>query len=283
MTGPVRTRDAADRVDRRSAPDVPPSKASWKSVALPSEHGGWSLTAEPALLGLIVAWSLPGLALGLAAMVAFVARTPLKVVLVDQGRHRRLDRTRLAARIAAVELAALAALVVWAALGAEAGFWIPLAVAAPLVGLELWYDMRSRGRRLVPELAGSIGIGSIATAIALADGADARVAWGLWVVVAARSLAAIPYVRTQIMRARSKPGPLWHSDAAQVVGVAAATIAWAADLVPGSAAIAIAVLAAINVVAVRLPPKPAVVIGIQQMIFGFALIATTATAVLAAR
>ncbi len=250
---------------------------SWRSVALPSEHGGWSLTAEPALLGLLVAWSAPGAALGAAAMVAFVARTPLKLVLVDRFRHRWLPRTRLAAQIAAAEVALLAVLVVYAASAAEP-FWLPLAVAAPLIGLELWFDMRSRGRRLIPELAGSIGIGSIATAIALADGSSTSVAWGLWVVIAARSAAAIPYVRTQILRAKSRPAPIWHSDAAQMAAVAATALGWAFDLVPGVALVVVASLAAANLVAVRLAPRPAVVIGIQQTIVGIAVILATAIA-----
>jgi len=206
-----------------------------------------------------------------------MARTPLKLVLVDRFRHRWLPRTRLAAQIAAIELAVLFVLVVYAVSAGEP-FWVPFAVAAPLIGLELWFDMRSRGRRLIPELAGSIGIGSIATAIALADGTDTRVAWGLWVVVAARSVAAIPYVRTQILRTKSRSGPRWHSDAAQLAAVAAAVLGWAFDLVPAAAVVALAVLAAINVAAVRLAPRRAVVIGIQQMIFGIAVILTTAIA-----
>jgi len=250
---------------------------SLRSVALPAEHGGWSLTAEPVLLGLLVAWSAPGLALGVAAMVAFLARTPLKLVLVDRFRHRWLPRTRLAAQIAAIELAFLAVLVTYAASTAEP-FWVPLAVAAPLVGVELWFDMRSRSRRLVPELAGSVGIGSIATAIALADGASATMAWGLWVVIAARSVAAIPYVRTQILRVKSRPAPKWHSDAAQLAAVTGVLLGWAADLVPLAAVVVITILAVINLIAVRLAPKPAVVIGIQQMVFGIAVILTTAIA-----
>jgi hypothetical protein len=258
-------------------PQPPERGVSWRSVALPSEHGGWSLTAEPALLGLLVAWSLPGLALGVSAMLAFMARTPLKLVLVDRFRHRWLPRTRLAAQVAAVELTVLIVLVVYAASAGEP-FWVPLAVAVPLIILELWFDMRSRGRRLIPELAGAIGIGSIATAVALVDGTTTRVAWGLWVVVAARSVAAIPYVRTQILRTKSRSGPRWHSDAAQLAAVAAAVFGWAFDLVPAAAVVALAVLGGINVAAVRLPPRPAVVIGIQQMIFGIAVILTTAIA-----
>jgi len=255
---------------------------SVRSVAMPTEHGGWSLTAEPALLGLIVAWSWPGLALGVGAMMAFVARTPVKLVLVDQWRHRRLARTRLAAMVAAGELAILAALGLYVAVAAESGFWVPLAFAAPLIAIELWYDMRSKSRRLIPELAGSVGIGAVATAIALADGADPSLAWGLWVVIGARTLAAIPHVRTQIMRTRSRPAPLWVSDGAQVVAVAVATAAWTADLVPLAAPVALALLGLINVVAVRRPPKRPAVIGIQQMIFGVVVIAATAVAILVA-
>ncbi len=255
----------------------PTRGVSWKSVALPTEHGGWSLTAESALLGLLVAWSLPGLALGVAAMLAFMARTPAKLVLVDRFRHRWLPRTRLAAQVATVELVVLLALVAYS-MSAGDNFWAPLAVAAPLVLLELWYDTRSRSRRLVPELAGSVGIGAIATAIALADGAPGRVAWGLWIVIAARSVAAIPYVRGQILRTKSRPAPTWHSDAAQIASVVAVSLGWILDLVPVAAVVAIAVLAIINLVATRLPPKPAVVIGVQQTIFGFAVILTTAIA-----
>lgn len=275
MTHPkARSTDPPASVDRSMVDGA----VSWRSVALPSEHGGWSLTAEPALLGLLVTWSAPGLALGTGAMVAFLARTPLKLVLVDRFRHRWLPRTRLAAQIVAAELALLAVLIVYAASAAEP-FWMPLAVAAPLVGVELWFDMRSRSRRLIPELAGSIGIGSIASAIALAGGSSTSVAWGLWVVVAARSVAAIPYVRTQILRTKSRPAPNWRSDAAQLTAVAGATLGWATDLLPAAASVAIAVLAIINLVAVRLAPKPAVVIGIQQMIFGIAVILTTAIAI----
>ena len=260
---------------RASAESVPAERVPWRSVALPTEHGGWSLTVEPAVLGLLVAWSMPGLALGLAAIIAFMARTPLKLVLVDLFRHRWLPRTRLAAQIAAGEIAVLAALVIYAARFGES-FWLPLLVAAPMIGLELWFDMRSRGRRLLPELAGSIGIGSIATAIALADSAPRSVAWGLWVVVAARSVAAIPYVRTQILRRKSRPAPNWNSDAAQFAAAAAVALGWAFDLVPVAVVVAIAVLAVTNLIALRLAPRPAVVIGLQQTFFGIAVILITA-------
>jgi hypothetical protein len=248
---------------------------------MPAEHGGWSLTLEPVLLGLLVAWSWPGLALGLAAMLAFLARTPLKLVLVDRWRGRWLDRTSVAARVATVEVLVLVALVVVAGLGADEPFWLPLLAAAPLVAIELWFDMRSRSRRLLPELAGTVGIGSVAAAIALADGAETAMALGLWVVVAARGAAAIPYARTQVFRTRGRPYHLWHSDLAQALAVVAVAVAWFADAVPLAAAIAIIAVAAFNLGAVRAAPRPAKVIGLQQMFFGVAVVVVTAVAVLA--
>ncbi|HKA83628.1 MAG TPA: YwiC-like family protein, partial [Acidimicrobiales bacterium] len=105
---PVGPLPASPGTSRRAAPAR--ARAPWRAVAVPDEHGGWSLSAEPALLGLLVAPSSAGAALAAAAMVAFVARTPVTLVLVDLRRRRWLRRTTLATRIAAAELVLLAAL-----------------------------------------------------------------------------------------------------------------------------------------------------------------------------
>ena len=261
------------------APPSPGQRSGLRSVAMPTEHGGWSLTAEPVLLGLLVAWSWSGLALGGAAMLAFLARTPLKLVLVDRWRGRWLARTTLAAQVAAVEIVVLVVLVAVAAMNADTRFWWPFAVAAPLVLIELWFDMRSRSRRLLPELAGTVGIGSVAAAIALADGSSYALAIGLWVVVAARAAAAIPYAMTQVFRTHGRPHQLWRSDLAQGIAALAVVISWLVGWVPLAAALAIVAVAAFNLVAVRTAPRPAKVIGFQQMFFGFAVVLITAIAV----
>ena len=168
-----------------------PRSTFW-SVALPKEHGGWGLTLEPGVLGLLIAPGAAGVCLAAAAMVAFTARTPVKIVLVDRHRDRWLERTNIAARVAIGELIVLAALVVAAVVLANGRFWMPALVAAPLILAELWFEMRSRGRRLVPELAGAIGVCSVAAMIVLADGRSARLAVGVWLVLAARVATSIP-------------------------------------------------------------------------------------------
>ena len=88
------------------------TRSTLRSVALPKEHGGWGLTLEPGLLGLLIAPGAAGFCLAAAALVAFMARTPVKIVLVDRHRDRWLERTRVAASVAVGELIVLLALVV---------------------------------------------------------------------------------------------------------------------------------------------------------------------------
>ncbi|MYK77573.1 MAG: hypothetical protein F4016_11625, partial [Acidimicrobiaceae bacterium] len=165
-----------------------------RAVAMPSEHGGWGLTIEPGLLGLLVAPSLAGACLAAAALVLFVLRTPLELALVDRRRYRRLPRTRLAERVAAAETALLAVLVAVAAITAHDGrWWIPAVVAAPLVAVELAYDIRSRRRRLVPELTGAVAIAAVVAAVVIAGDGDPRLAAGLWLILAARVTTSIPH------------------------------------------------------------------------------------------
>lgn len=250
-------------------------------VAVPSEHGGWSLTLEPVLLGLLVAPSLAGTALGVAALLAFLARTPLKMATIDRRRDRRLARTALAERVATVEIAVLVTLLVvaWAVAGHP--FWVPLALAAPLVAVAFSYDVRSRSRRLLPELAGTIGIASVAAAIALAGGGAPSIAYGLWVVAASRAVATIPFVRAQLARAKRRATPLGWVVGTQVVAVLAVGAGLALGSVSVWGVVAIAALAVAQLVLVRLPVPRVAVIGAQQVVLGLTVVLVTGLGVLA--
>lgn len=266
-----RSPEAGTQPDR-----TPARRSTLRAVAVPTEHGGWSLTIEPVVLGLAMAWSAAGLALGIAAVVAFVLRSPLRVLLVDTYRRRWLPRTRTAAIVALVETALLVLLVGLATFAAEEPFWPPLLAAVPLVGLELAYDARSRSRRLVPELAGTVGIGAVAAAVGLAGGLDLGTALGLWLAAAARAVASVTYVRTQILRAHDRPHRRWHSDLAQAVGVLAAAAAALGGALPAATAVALALMASTNAIGVRRSPSRPVVIGVQQMAWGLLVIVATA-------
>jgi hypothetical protein len=244
-------------------------------VALPAEHGGWSLTLEPVMLGLLVQPSWSGGLLGTAALFAFLARTPLKLLVGDRRRARRLPRTVVAERFAALYLLGLAGAGAGSVVTARAPFWIPLAVAAPLVAVAFAYDVRSLSRRLVPELLGAVGIGSVAGAIVLAGGGGGGVAAGMWLVVAARAAAAILHVRVQLRRAKQQPMRRLQNDLTQAAAVVAVAGGAIAGVVPVAGLIAVAAVSGLHVVLVRRPPPATPIIGAQQVVFGLTVVLAT--------
>ena len=249
-----------------------------RAVALPTEHGGWGLTAEPVLLGFLVSPSAAGILLGAVALVGFLARTPLKLALVDHRRHRRLARTAVAEGVAVAELAVFGALLAGVALRAGGSWWLPFAAALPCVTVEMWFDIRSRSRRLTPELCGAVGIASTAAAIARAGGAGWAVAIGLWVVLAARSIGTIPVVRAQVRRARGHAvgiGRLWVP---QAIAVAMGIAARSAGALPLAPVVFLIVLSGWSLWSLRLPPFPIKLLGVSQMAIGVAVVLVTATA-----
>lgn len=252
-----------------------------RAVAVPTEHGGWGLTAEPAVLGLLLAPGAAGACLAAAAMVAFVARTPLRIVLTDAHRGRRLPRTDVARRVVAVEVAVLAVLAAAAVVLADGPFWWFALPAAPLVALELWFDARSRSRRLVPELAGVIGVGSVVAMIVVAGGGPWRVGLGAWLVLAARGLTSVPAVRAQIARLHDRPPdgpPLLATDLA-ALAVGAAAVVVDGQLLAG--ALTIPVVVVVQRLLDRGPVPRAAVIGARQVVIGATVVVVTALGVLA--
>lgn len=251
------------------------SRRALRSVAVPTEHGGWGLTAEPVLLGLLLAPSAAGALLGAAAMAAFLLRQPLRVVLVDHHRGRELARTRLARRVALAELCVLGALVVAAELLAESPFWWPVLAAAPLVAIELWFDMRSRSRRLAPELAGAIGVSAAAAIIVLAAGGSSTEAIGAWLILTARATTAIPFVRGQIARLHHRDSPGGVLVAADLLAVALVATAVVVDLMFLAGAAAVTVVIALQRLTAQRPVPPKV-LGMRQMALGLAVVVATA-------
>lgn len=254
-------------------------RPTWRRVAMPSEHGGWGLTLEPPLLALLVSPSRAGVAIGVAAVLAFLARTPVKLVLVDLSRRRWLPRTRLAAVVGAVELTLIGLLVVAAIVLAGGAWLVPVLVGLPLLAVELWYDARSRGRRLVPELSGAIGIGATAAAIVVAGGGAWQLGVALWLVLAARACVSIPYVRAQVLRLRRGVPMSASTVAVQLVGVAGAVVAGVVDRSVLAGTVGVVAIALVQAPTVRRPVPPPKVLGLRQLAFGLALVAATAVGV----
>ena len=207
------------------------SRRELKAVALPAEHGGWSFLAEPAILGLAVAPSAAGACLALAALAAFLARQPLKLVLTDRRRGVRYPRTALAGGVF-VACAGLGLLLVASAVFlASTPFWLPMVAAAPIGFLALAFDALGRSREALAEMAGALAFGASATAIALAGGGATGAAWGAWALLALRAVTSVLYVRARLRldrgrQAESRAVHVGHAAALAVTcGLAAAGVA----------------------------------------------------------
>lgn len=249
-------------------PAQPP--VSWKSVALPAEHGGWGFLAEPVILGLALAPSGAGTCLALAALAGFLARHPLRLVLLDRRRRLRYPRSALAERILAGYALLGSLLVLGAATLAESAFWHPLAGAAPFGLAALAFDALGRSRDVVAETAGAVALGAAATAIALAGGASPALAWAAWVLLAMRAVVSVLYVRARIRLDRGLPaGPraaLAAHLAALAIAVALARAAWAPWL--GAAAFLALLLRAGFGLSARRPRVRPQALGFQELGYG---------------
>jgi hypothetical protein len=253
-------------------------KIKFKSIVLPASHGGWGFLLEPILLGLWVAPSVAGLWLAVAACAAFLVQQPLKLALGDRRRRRRYPRTIWAERFVLFFSAAILVALGLAISASQAPFWLPLMLAAPLALIQLYYDTQNRGRYLIAELSGAVALGAVAPAIAQAAGWSLALGMTLWLILVARTLASVVYVRARLRLERGQPvvtGPVWL---AHVVGIAlVAGLAWL-ELAPWLSVLALLLLlvrAVYGLSAYRRPVQPRTV-GFQEMGYGLGLIILTA-------
>ncbi|HPV08573.1 MAG TPA: YwiC-like family protein [Aggregatilineales bacterium] len=185
-------------------------------LIIPSEHGSWSLTLVPFIIGAGVAAATsaaPGAALGgllclLAVMGVFLSRQPVTLWLrIARGRGRRSHLP--AARFWSLALLAAAGL---AGLGLlSLGRWPVMWLALPAVGVLLLTAALTQllgPRQLSTELIGVVGLALAAPAayISVAGRIDA-LAWVLWALTAAHNVISILYVRLRIDERHNRATP----------------------------------------------------------------------------
>ena len=215
-----------------------------RAVALPAEHGGWSLIIEPIVLGLLVAPSLVGVLIATGSLASFLARHPLKVALGDRRKRRILKRTSLADLFALLYITLAVVFFALLIMRPDRGFLLPLLIAGPLVLVQLLYDALGHSRKLMPEIAGAIAVGSIATAIALAGGWSRPTAYALWIIIACRHVPTILYLRVLLRRRREKqePGVNAAVIAVQVLALLAVVLLLFFRIAPALAILVFAIL-----------------------------------------
>lgn len=255
------------------------NKPTIRSVALPTEHGGWGFTLEPILLGLLVAPSASAWEISAAAIGIFLARRPVKILSTDLVRRRWLPRSRLALIFSVIFGGIALAGVIGAFITTQGPFWIPVIIASPFALVALRADAHSKNRKLVAEISGAVAMGATVAAITVSSGWDLGPSLGLWLVLAARDVAAIVLVRGQVRRTKGKPAGEGTIYLVQAGSVGAIALAAVAGVVPWLAVAAVGIVGVVALVSLNRPPIPAKTIGWTQMLVGLSVVIVTAIGV----
>lgn len=157
---------------------------------------------------------------------------------------------------------------------------LPIVLGMPLLLVELGYDARSRGRRLVPELAGAVGIAATSAAIVIADERPWRIGFALWAILAGRAFVSIPFIRSQILRLRRGSAMSTSSITLQCFGVLAAIVAGVVVPAVLIGTVGVMMIAVVQAMSMRRAVPPPKVLGIRQLFLGLALSVATAAGVL---
>ncbi len=169
----------------------------WREIVWPREHGSWSLALEPLALGLLVAPSLAGAALAVAAIAGFFARRPLRIAFADANPERRA-----AGRGAIIVCGAIAVLASLAAIGLAGTAWLPWLLPTAVAGAAfLYFDLHQHGREQHAEIAGAAAFAWLSATLAALAGWTPGAAAALGVVMLVRAVPTVMTVRATI-RAR---------------------------------------------------------------------------------
>lgn len=182
----------------------PQIKIDRRQIALPSEHGSWGFLFEPIVASLAIGLSLPGAMIAVMTIGGFLARQPLKVLIIDRTGQRNAERARVAAAFIAVYVSIALFGFSWAIyLGGLLPF-VPFLSVLPLACIQIYFDGSRKSRGLLPEIFGAITISSSSAAILLAAGSGWPPALSLWAVMISRLIPSIIYVRNRLKLEKGK-------------------------------------------------------------------------------
>lgn len=249
-----------------------------RGVALPVEHGAWSLWFEPVLLALLIAPSRTGMFIALLSLASLLIRQPLKVMLIDLRKGKMYQRTRQGALFVCLYacIAAVAALAVfWR--GDHHAF-LPLMPAYVVAAIVIWrFDVGGKGRDWLPEVLAAAIMSTFAVGICLAGNWAWDQSAAVGAIVLARAVPAVVYVRARLRQIKSGHDSQLLPIALHTAALCAVFVLYWLALAPLLAVVAALVLLARAVHFLRrgtlISPRT---VGIQEVALGIIYVALVA-------
>lgn len=251
-------------------PVPPAAKINLKQISLPTEHGSWGFLLEPMVVALAIGPSVSGFAIAVMTIGAFLSRQPLKVLIIDRLGQKNNARAR----------AAVTFLLLFAAISA-AGFastlfltglrpLMPFILVLPFAAVQIYFDGSRKSRGLLPELLGGVSISASSAAIMLASGASDFAAAALWILMIARLIPSIIYIRNRLRLEKGKGHSLSQPVAAHSAAFIAVVVLAYYGGVPWLAVAAMAILLfrAVNGLSATRKRLKAMQIGVLEVAYG---------------
>jgi hypothetical protein len=220
-------------------------------LALPREHGSWSLALEPVALGLIAAPSAAGGWLALAVTAGFLARRPLRLAFRDSDARRRASAWSVAAVFIALALGGFGAALLKAGSG-WLGWLIPSVIGGVIF---MWFDLRNEGRSAVAEVAGAVAFSALPAAFAILSGWSPPHASALAILMIGRAVPTVLGVRAYL---RATKTGVWRAEPALIAAGLALTggiVLMISDLAPTVGPVLLGLLA-LRTAALLVFPRP---------------------------
>ncbi len=246
-----------------------------RGVALPVERGAWSLWLEPVLLALLIAPSGTGALIAILSLFSLLVRQPLKIMLIDISRSKVYRRTRQGALFVCLYVCCATSAtfaIVWRG---DYQTLLPLIPAYLAAAAIVWrFDLGGNSRHWLPESLAAVVMSTFAVSICLASDWSWDHSAAVGVIVLARSVPAIMYVRARLKQIKSSEDAYWLPITIQAVALCGVLFLHWRALTPLLSTVAVLVLLARSIYFLRfgaqVAPKLA---GIQEAAIGLVFVA----------
>lgn len=249
-----------------------------RGVALPAEHGAWSFWLEPVLLALLIAPSATGMFIAVLSLASLLIRQPLKILLIDIRKHKVYRRTRQSALFVSLYGVIAAAAIVAILWRAEYQALIPLIPAYLVAAVVIWhFDVEGDSRAWLPEALAAAVMAAFAVSICLAGGWKWDTAAAVGVILLARAVPAVMYVRARLRQIKSGNNAILIPIVLHGLTLCAVLLLNWFTLAPLLATAAVLTLLARAIFFLRFgaPFEPRI-LGIQEVVIGLAYVALVA-------
>ena len=169
--------------------------SNFKKVGFPHEHGSWGFFLEPIVLSLIVAYSINGFLLGLAAFSLFLSSQPLSYILKRIPKY--LLKSSYVFFFAYLSFSIFILTYLNFSLNSTARL-VPFFAAILLMGIFKLLELKSLNRNLIVELIPQIAVGLMSVSILLVDNWELVPIIGFVAIIFSRSIQTVFYINNKL-------------------------------------------------------------------------------------